>query len=92
MNMNARTQKVTYQIQREGCGHFLPSDLRVDLPGATGGVRVGLFIGFSEASRAHVRVDLRCCEALVAQKFLNDAQVGTTIQQVRCKTVTQSMR
>ena len=59
------------------------------LPGTTGGVRVGLLVGFPEAPGAHMCVDLRGRQALVPQKLLNTAQIGTTVQQVRCKTVTQ---
>lgn len=53
---------------------------------------VRLFINFAEPRRADMRVDLGCHEALVAQQFLHAPDIGTPIEQVGGKAVTQRMR
>mgnify|MGYP006924611432 CR=1 FL=1 len=47
--------------------------------------------GFEPLLR-HMRVDLCCCQAAVAQQQLYNAQIGIMIDQVRSKGVAQRMR
>ena len=56
------------------------------------GVRVCFFVRFPKPTCADVGVDLRCRQAFMAQQFLDTSEVGTAIQQVSRKTVTQSVR
>src|SRR5688572_32501468 len=53
---------------------------------------MGLFVDGLHAGRADVRVDLRRAEALVAEQFLNAADVGAAIEQVGGETVPQGVR
>ena len=59
------------------------------LAGILPGVRVGLFVGFTETTSTHVRVDLGCCQTLVSQQFLDTAEIGSTVEQMRRETMTQ---
>src|SRR5947207_5767910 len=53
---------------------------------------MGLPIGGLEASRRHVRVDLRRREVLVTEELLDDAQVGAAVEQMRGERVPQRVR
>ncbi len=53
---------------------------------------MGLFVGCSQVASANVRVDLRGHQALVPQQFLHAADVGTSVEQVRGKAVSQGVR
>ena len=54
--------------------------------------RVGLVVTIAEALRGHVRVHLRGGQAAVSQKFLDAADVGAGVEQVRGETVPQRVR
>jgi len=43
---------------------------------------MGLLVGFLHATRANVRVDLRRCQTLVAEEFLDTSQVRAAVEQV----------
>ncbi len=49
------------------------------------------FIDFAESLRTDVRINLSGNQAFVPQKFLDASDIGTTIEQVRRKTVPQRM-
>ena len=51
--------------------------------------RVELFVDLFEAGAVDVGVDLGCCDVGVAQHFLDDAEVGSAYEQVRCEAVAQ---
>ena len=53
---------------------------------------MGFFVGFSQAASTHMGVDLRRCQALMAQQLLHTSQIRTSVQKVRCKAVPQSVR
>ena len=50
------------------------------------------FIDFAESLRTDVRINLSGDQAFVPQKFLDTSDIGTTIEQVRRKTVPQRVR
>lgn len=62
------------------------------LAGLDFGPWMGLLIGVPQACRTKMRIDLRRDEAFVSEQFLNAANIGPPIQQVRGKTVTQRVR
>ena len=53
------------------------------------GMRMRLLVSFLHSPSADVGVDLRRRQTLVAEQFLNAAQVGAAIEQVRCEAVPQ---
>ena len=55
-------------------------------------MRVGLLVRFAQTFRADVRVDLGRGQAFVAQQFLHAAQVGSVVEQVRGKAVSERVR
>lgn len=48
-------------------------------------------MNFSQSLAGDVRVEFRRADAAMAKKFLNHAQVGVMLQQVRGKTMSQHM-
>ena len=55
-------------------------------------MRMCLLVGFLHATGADVGVDLRRGETLVAEQFLDTAQVGAAVEQVRGETMPQRVR
>lgn len=53
---------------------------------------MSILVRFPHAARADVRIDLSCRQALVPQQFLHRTQIGSAIEQVGRKAVTQRMR
>ena len=53
--------------------------------------RMGAAVGRPEAARRDVGVDLRCREALVAEKLLDDPQVGAAVEEMRREGVAQGV-
>ena len=49
------------------------------------------FVHFAQAGRADVRIDLCRHEAFVSQQFLHTADIGTAIEQMSGKAVSQSV-
>ena len=47
--------------------------------------------GFTESSGRNVRVHLRCRQRLVAQEFLNASEIGSGVEQVGGKRVSQGV-
>ena len=56
------------------------------------GPRVGLFVRLFERLDAVVRIDLRRLETRMAQQFLNHADVGPPVQQMRRERMSQHVR
>ena len=50
------------------------------------------FVGFSQASRTDVRVDLCRCQALMSEQLLNAAEIGSAVEHVAGKTVSERVR
>ena len=50
---------------------------------------MGLVVDLDHFFHRDLRVDLRRCEARVAEELLDVAQVGTGVEQMRCKCVAQ---
>ena len=55
---------------------------KVGLPGVAFGVGVGVLVGFLQSAGADVGVDLGRCQALVAEQFLNAAEVRPAVEEV----------
>ena len=52
---------------------------------------MGFFVGGPQASGAHVGVDLRGDQAFMAEQFLDAANVGPSVEQVRGETMPQGV-
>lgn len=55
-------------------------------------MRMSVFVGLSQTTRADVSIDLSRRQTLVTKEFLNGPEVGTAVEQMRRKTVTQRVR
>src|SRR4051812_14570396 len=53
---------------------------------------MALLVNLEELGGVHVRIALRRAEAGVAEQFLNDAEIGPALQQVRRKRMAQRVR
>ena len=69
----------------------LPRSRRLS-PGRAARPRVRGLVRGAEASRRHVRVDLRRGQALVPEQLLDDAQVRPAVEEVRGERVPQRVR
>jgi hypothetical protein len=49
-------------------------------------------VNVAQSMAGHMGVDFRGIDARVAEQFLNDAQVGSALQQMRGKAVTEHVR
>src|SRR3954469_1684730 len=54
--------------------------------------RVGGFVHAKEPLLAHVSVDLRRLQAGMAQEFLHDTKIGTSVEQMSGEGVTEGVR
>ena len=49
-------------------------------------------VNFLQVSFIHMGVDLRCADISMSEHFLNNAQIGSAAEQMRCETVPQLVR
>jgi hypothetical protein len=78
--------RVTFPRLRFGLVCIVTSDVRSPRPW------MRLLVGRFQVRRAHVRVDLRRDQAFVAEEFLDAADVGAAVEEVRGEAVAERVR
>src|SRR5262245_11260060 len=81
-----RSRRLLWRLEAES------NRLKAELRTAAFCVGMRLFVGLTQALGADMRVDLRRGQALVAEEFLDAAQVSAAIEQMRSETVPQRVR
>jgi hypothetical protein len=79
----------SHAVSRQQC-RFKQRHLKQPLR-CSAGTWVGLVEGVEQSCRCHMCVDLCRDNALVAEQFLNTADIGAVVEKVRGKTVSESV-